>query len=94
VLADEDHAGDPNWASSEQQAELCKESPLLSDSQICVETFIARHALGFDLKYGDHRSLIPCEEVAEFCDNGALDKASKLCAIAYRTRNARLGAGT
>jgi hypothetical protein len=95
VLTDEHHAGEPNWASSGQQAELCKEGgPLLSDSQICVETFIARHALGLDLKYGDHRSLIPCEEVAEFCDSGALDKASTLCTRAYRTRNARLGAGT
>jgi hypothetical protein len=93
VLTDEHHAGDPNWASSEQQAELCKDGPL-SDSQICVETFIARHAVGLDLKYGDHRSLISCEEVAEFCDSGALDRASTLCTRAYRTRNARLGAGT
>jgi hypothetical protein len=94
VLMDEHHAGDPNWASSAQQAELCREGSLLTESQICVETFIARHALGLDLKYGDHRSLIPCEEVAEFCDSGALDKASTLCTRAYRTRNARLGAGT
>lgn len=94
VLTDERHAGDPNWASSAQQAEFCKVGSLFGDTQICVETFIARHALGLDLKYGDHRSLIPCEEVAEFCDNGALDKASTLCTRAYKTRNARLGAGT
>lgn len=36
---------------------------------------------------------IPSEEVAEFCDNGALDKTGTLCAKAYRTRNVRLGAG-
>jgi hypothetical protein len=90
VLADENHAGDPNWVSNEAQAELCKESAALMVSQLCAATFVARHVLGKDLQYGDHRSLIPCDEVAEFCDNGALDKNSSLCKEAYRTRNATL----
>lgn len=90
VLADEHHAGDANWVSNEEQAELCKESVALTSSQLCVATFLARHALGKDLQYGDHRSSIPCEEVAEFCDNGALDKDASLCKEAYRTRNATL----
>lgn len=90
VFADEHHAGDPNWVSNEAQAELCKESAALMGSQLCVATFVARHILGKDLQYGDHRSLIPCEEVAEFCDNGALDKGASLCKEAYRTRNVML----
>jgi len=93
VLADEHHASDPNWISNATQAELCRTGSVEDSSLLCVETFIARHALGLDLGVGDHRSLIPCEEVAEFCDNGALEKDSTLCKRAYRTRNARLRTG-
>jgi hypothetical protein len=94
VLADEQHASDPNWVSNQTQAELCETGLEGTGSQLCVETFIARHALGLDLTHGDHRTFIPCEEVAEFCDNHALDKDSTLCKRAYRTRNARLSGGT
>lgn len=93
VLADERHAGDPNWTSTAEQAELCDEPPLDADSIMCKETFIARHALGLDMAKGDRRGRIPCEEIAEFCDGGALAKDSSLCKQAYRTRNARLGGG-
>src|SRR5271155_1497740 len=64
VLADEHHSGDPLWISTAAQADLCRDDEALKTSQLCVSTFIARHALGLDMDYGDHRSLIPCEEVA------------------------------
>jgi len=93
ILADEHHSGEANWISNSEQAEFCKNAGLPSDTQLCTATFIARHALGLDLDVGDRRSLIPCEEVAEFCDMGALEKASSLCKMAYQSRNAKLGSG-
>lgn len=89
VLADEQHAGDEDW--NDTLFDACKDGVLKWTGPTCVQASLARHALGRDLKYGDHRSLIPCEEVAEFCDDGALDKNSALCKEAYRTRNAKLG---
>jgi len=93
ILADEHHSGEANWISNQEQAEFCKKVDPGPDTQLCTATFMARHALGLDLDLGDHRSLIPCEEVAEFCDNGALEKASSLCKMAYQSRNAKLGSG-
>jgi len=68
-----------------------KQGILSMDLQLCRETFILRHALGLDREFGDQRSVIPCEEVAEFCDGGALIKDSSLCREVYRTRHLRLG---
>jgi hypothetical protein len=88
VETDEKHAGDPNWASSAESAELCNEGALVANSLLCRVTYLARHALGKDLNRGPHKTSISLSDVADFCDSGDIDKGSDLCRRAYAARNA------
>ena len=90
VETDEKHAGDALWMSSASSAELCRGEYMDQNSLNCRITYLTRHAEGEDLDRGSHAESVSLTDVADICDEGAIDKDSDLCKEAYTIRHAKM----
>lgn len=84
IETDSKHAGEHLWIRLDSIAEVCDAGGFPSDSLLCREAYLGRHAQGRDLDRGPRDQTIQETEIAELCSRGMIERTFELCSKVRR----------